>query len=94
MGKWFGTEVSAANKKQVWAPTGFARGFCVLSDYAGVQYECSGLCNNKAESGIRWDDRAIGIKWPTRSPLLSDKDRRAQTLTEWLNSPSSEHFKH
>ena len=34
LGQWFGTEISAANKKQVWAPAGFARGFCVLSDFA------------------------------------------------------------
>jgi hypothetical protein len=58
------------------------------------QYDCCGLYNNKAESAIRWEDPAIGIKWPTQSPLLSDKDRRAQTLTKWLNSPSWEHFKH
>src|SRR5215475_15455353 len=37
LGKWFGAEISAENKKQVWAPAGFARGFCVLSDYAEIQ---------------------------------------------------------
>src|SRR5579863_8537973 len=33
LGKWFGLEVSAENKRQVWAPAGFARGFCVLSEF-------------------------------------------------------------
>jgi dTDP-4-dehydrorhamnose 3,5-epimerase len=94
VGQWFGVEVSAANKKQVWAPAGFARGFCVLSDFAEIQYKCTGLYNNKAESGIRWDDPAIGIKWPIQNPVLSDKDREAQTLAEWLNSPSSDHFRY
>ena len=37
LGKWFGAEVSAENKLQVWAPAGFARGFCVLSDFAEIQ---------------------------------------------------------
>jgi dTDP-4-dehydrorhamnose 3,5-epimerase len=94
VGQWFGVEVSAANKKQVWASAGFARGFCVLSDFAEIQYKCTGLYNNKAESSIRWDDPAIGIKWPIQNPVLSDKDREAQTLAEWLNSPSSDHFKY
>jgi len=94
LGQWFGIEVSAANKKQVWAPAGFARGFCVLSDYAEIQYKCTGLYNNKAESGIRWDDPAIGIKWPVENPVLSDKDRNAQTLAQWLNSPNSDRFKY
>jgi dTDP-4-dehydrorhamnose 3,5-epimerase len=93
LGQWCGVEVSGANKKQVWAPAGFARGFCVLSDFAEIQYKCTGLYNNKAESGIRWDDPAVGIKWPIQDPVLSDKDRKAQTLAEWLNSPNSEHFK-
>lgn len=91
-GQWFGAEVSADSKKQVWAPAGFARGFCVLSDYAEIQYKCTGLYNSKGESGILWNDPDIGIKWPISDPELSDKDRTAQTLAEWLNSPLSNSF--
>ena len=92
LGKWFGLEVSAANKKQVWAPAGFARGFCVLSEVAEIQYKCTGLYNNKAESGILWNDPAIGIQWPLQSPTLSGKDQQAQTLSQWLKRPESNHF--
>ena len=60
LGAWFGLEVSAKDRKQVWAPAGFARGFCVLSDYAEIQYKCTGVYNSQGESGIRWDDPAIG----------------------------------
>src|SRR5262249_34262277 len=63
-GKWFGIMGSAENRRQVWAPAGFARGFCVVSDVAEIQYKCTGIYNNKAESGIRWDDSRIGIEWP------------------------------
>lgn len=84
LGKWFGIEVSAENKKQVYAPAGFARGFCVLSDVAEIQYKCTGIYNKNAESGILWNDPEIGIKWPVATPILSDKDAKAQTLTEWL----------
>jgi dTDP-4-dehydrorhamnose 3,5-epimerase len=94
LGKWFGTEGSAENKKQVWAPAGFARGFCVLSDFAEIQYKCTSIYNNKAESGIRWNDLKIGVDWPVKDPDLSDKDRQAQTLDDWLASPNSNFFQY
>src|SRR5271155_876297 len=89
LGKWAGVEASAENRRQVWAPAGFARGFCVLSDFAEIQYKCTGAYNNKAESGILWNDPQIGIQWPVRDAELSEKDKNAQTLTEWLASPLS-----
>ena len=92
LGKWFGLEVSAENRKQVWAPPGFARGFCVLSDYADVQYKCTGTYNSRAESGIRWNDPAIGVEWPVSEPTLSPKDREARTLAEWLRTSESTQF--
>jgi dTDP-4-dehydrorhamnose 3,5-epimerase len=95
LGEWFGLEVSAQNKKQVWAPAGFARGFYALSDYVEVQYKCTGIYNSKAESGIRWNDPRIGIQWPVENPtqvVLSDKDRTARTLDEWLATPESDGF--
>ena len=92
LGKWFGTIASSSNRKQVWAPPGFARGFCALSDFAEVQYKCTALWNPKAESGIRWNDPQVGISWPVEQPLLSPKDAQAQTLQEWLKSPNSDRF--
>lgn len=92
-GKWFGLEVSAESKKQVWAPAGFARGFCALSDFAEVEYKCTSIYNPKSESGIRWNDPDIGIEWPIANPILSPKDRDAQTLAEWAASPYSAYLK-
>lgn len=92
LGKWVGVEGSAENRRQVWAPAGFARGFCVLSDSAEIQYKCTGLYSNKAESGILWNDPKIGIEWPLRDVVLSEKDRKAQSLDEWLARPESAHF--
>jgi dTDP-4-dehydrorhamnose 3,5-epimerase len=93
LGQWFGLEVSAENALQVWAPAGFARGFCVLSDLAEVQYKCTGIYNSQAESGIRWNDPALGIKWPVNEALVSAKDAKAQTLAEWLRRPEAAHFR-
>ena len=94
LGQWHGEMVSAANKKMVWAPAGFARGFCTLSDFAEIQYKCSGLYSNKAESGILWNDPEIGIVWPIENPQLSEKDKVAQTLEEWLVTENSNNFQY
>jgi dTDP-4-dehydrorhamnose 3,5-epimerase len=92
LGKWVGIEASDENRRQVWAPAGFARGFCVLSEVAEIQYKCTGIYNSKAESGILWNDPQIGIEWPLGDVQLSDKDRKAQTLAQWLASPQSANF--
>lgn len=93
LGQWVGVEASEENRRQVWAPAGFARGFCVLSDYAEIQYKCTGVYNGAAESGIRWNDPAIGIQWPGSDFQLSPRDSNAQSLAEWLQKPQSGFFR-
>ena len=92
LGQWFGIEVSSDERRQLYAPAGFARGFCVLSDFAEIQYLCTGVYNPKGESGIRWNDPEVGIDWPVRDPILSSKDEKAQSLNEWLNTENSDHI--
>ena len=92
LGKWFG-KVFTADHRQLWAPASFARGFCALSDGVEIEYLTTSIYNPATETGIRWDDPAIGIAWPVKSPVLSDRDRTAQTLAEWLARPESERFK-
>lgn len=92
LGQWFGLEASAENMKQVWAPAGFARGFCALTDEVEVQYKCTGIFNDRAESAIRWDDPDVGVEWPLKEVRLSDKDRNAHSLRLWLTSPDAEHI--
>jgi dTDP-4-dehydrorhamnose 3,5-epimerase len=84
LGKWYGIIASDGNRKILWGTAGFARGFCVLSDYAEIQYFCTGIYNKDGESGILWSDPAIGIEWPIEDPILSKKDMEAQTLSQWL----------
>ncbi len=86
LGRWTGIEASADNCLQVWAPAGFARGFCVLSEYAEIQYLTTGVYNSSGEGQIAWDDPEIGIKWPLAEPIISAKDRAAPTLRQWLAS--------
>jgi dTDP-4-dehydrorhamnose 3,5-epimerase len=92
LGKWFGLRVSAENRKQLWAPYGFARGFCALSDDCEVQYKCTSIYNPQGEGGVNLTDPQIGIQWPVNldEAIISDKDRRAPTLAQWLASPLSD----
>jgi len=92
LGQWFGLEVTAENKKQVYAPYGFARGFCALTDECEVQYKVNGMFNPAAESGIFYNDPDIGIDWPMKDVTQSAKDAKAQSLKDWLASPLSENI--
>lgn len=94
LGKWFGREITAESKTQIWAPAGFARGFCVLSDFAEIEYLCSGVYNSGAESGFAWNDPALGIRWPVQDPVVSAKDAKAQTFAQWMARPESNHFRY
>ena len=95
LGKHFGIEASEENRLQVYAPAGFARGFCVTSDYAEVHYLCTGTYNNGAESGISYCDPALGIAWPDIGErIISTKDANAQSLADWLARPESLHFQY
>ena len=92
LGEWVGIEATSENRRCVWAPAGFARGFCALSDVTEIEYKCTGIYNSKAESAIRWNDPAIGIRWPTKDAIVSEKDRNAPLLAEWLASPESDNI--
>jgi dTDP-4-dehydrorhamnose 3,5-epimerase len=91
-GKWWGTELSAENKKMMWAPASFARGLCVLSDWAEVQYKTTGIYNAQTDVSIRFDDPGIGIQWPISNPQISERDRKAISLADWVRLPESDCF--
>jgi dTDP-4-dehydrorhamnose 3,5-epimerase len=82
-GRWFGTELSAQNNKQMWIPVGFAHGFAVLSESAEFLYKTTDYWAPEHERCIAWNDPAIGIEWPlSAAPLLSAKDQTGKSLAE------------
>lgn len=83
-GKWFGIELSEANKKQFYIPEGFAHGFLVLSDIAEFCYKCTDFYHPCDEGGLIWNDPQIGIEWPKLEVeyLLSEKDKNWGRLGE------------
>ncbi|MEW5868465.1 MAG: dTDP-4-dehydrorhamnose 3,5-epimerase [Chloroflexota bacterium] len=82
-GKWVGEVLSAENCRQVYVPTGFAHGFYVLSERAEVLYKASDFYAPQWEHTLRWDDPAVGIRWPLlegQPPRLSAKDAQGSIL--------------
>ena len=81
LGRWVGEMLTAANRRQLWIPAGFAHGFVALTEGAEVLYKTTEFYHHAAERSVRWDDPAIGIDWPfTTPPILSDKDAIAPSL--------------
>jgi len=88
LGRWFGVEISEANRKQMWVPAGLAHGFLVTSESADFLYKTTAYYEPAAERAIRWDDPAIGIVWPDAgmAPVVSAKDAAAPSLEAALRS--------
>jgi dTDP-4-dehydrorhamnose 3,5-epimerase len=80
LGQWTSIILSGDNFRQCYIPPDFAHGFCVTSEWAHFEYKCTDFYDATDEIRLLWNDPAIGIDWPVREPLLSEKDRRAQTL--------------
>lgn len=89
-GKWHGLYVDAEEHAQVYIPIGLAHGFCVLSDYAEVQYKVSNPYNAATESAIRWNDPEIGVEWPVKEPLLSARDQVSESFAEFKQRMSKQ----
>lgn len=80
-GQWFGTSLSAENRRQMWVPEGFAHGFCVTSEYAEFLYLTTNYWAPEHERCVAWNDPDIGIAWPIAGePNLSAKDRCGAAL--------------
>lgn len=81
-GQWFGIELSADNRRQLWIPEGFAHGFMSLRDDTHFQYKTTDYYARDCERAIAWNDPGIGIEWPVGpTPLLASKDAAAPLLT-------------
>ncbi|RYZ45341.1 MAG: dTDP-4-dehydrorhamnose 3,5-epimerase, partial [Sphingobacteriales bacterium] len=53
-GQWFGTELSAENKRQFLVPKGFAHGYSVLTETAEVFYKCDDFYSKETEGGVNY----------------------------------------
>lgn len=80
--RWVGVRLVDQDFRALWIPEGFAHGFCVLSDFAEIEYKCTAEYDAGGQIGVRWNDPAIGVRWPVETPILSPRDAAAPTLAE------------
>ena len=80
-GEWLGIHLSAANKKMLWIPPGFAHGFAVLSENAEFLYKTTDYWAPQHERTLLWNDPQLGISWPlSGDPILAPKDVAGKSL--------------
>jgi dTDP-4-dehydrorhamnose 3,5-epimerase len=73
--EWFAVELTASNHRMLYIPSGCAHGFLTLADKSEVSYQISQEFRLESSRGVRWDDPAIGIRWPRPVRVISDRDR-------------------
>ncbi len=74
-GRHVAVELSANAPALLFVPRGFAHGYLTLTDESVVEYKVDGPYAPAAEGGLAWNDPALGIAWPVKDPILSDRDR-------------------
>lgn len=73
--RWFGLELSAENRLQLYVPEGFAHGYQALTDNCEVCYQTTQVFHAPSAAGVRYDDPALGVRWPEPVTVISEKDR-------------------
>ncbi len=82
-GKWFGVELNAESRQQLWVPPGLAHGFVVTSEIAHFQYKCTDFYYPEYEGSILYNDAEIGIEWPVEAATVSEKDKSGMTFAQY-----------
>ena len=89
--QWLGFDLTAENQLCLYVPKGFGHGYLVIEDSV-VSYKCEEVFYGEYDSGIKWDDPDMNIKWPLEriggieNLIISEKDKNLQSLNEYINS--------
>ncbi|WP_114661726.1 dTDP-4-dehydrorhamnose 3,5-epimerase [Polynucleobacter necessarius] len=86
-GKWFGIELTADNRKQLWIPPGLAHGFLVLSPTAEFLYKTTDYYDPQSEVCLVWNDPTVAIQWPLSSGAIPNLNVRDSAGLSWINAP-------
>ena len=71
---WVSVELTAENRRGLYIPEDFAHGFQTLMDNTEAFYQMSEFYHPECARGVRWDDPAFGISWPTAPSMISRQD--------------------
>tara|TARA_B100001057_G_scaffold499090_1_gene608473 strand:+ start:5847 stop:6374 length:528 start_codon:yes stop_codon:yes gene_type:complete len=83
-GKYFSLIISDKDDFSFFIPEGFAHGFVCLSKECTVNYKCSNYRDQKSEKTILWNEKKLNIKWPSKKPILSYKDKFGLSLKDYI----------
>jgi dTDP-4-dehydrorhamnose 3,5-epimerase len=73
--QWVGVDLKAGQSRMLYLPPGFAHGYQTLADDTEVLYLVSAPYMPSHQAGVRWDDPAVGIKWPLGTPsVIHERD--------------------
>ena len=79
-GKHFSITLNEKNCYSVYIPPGFAHGFLTTKKENIVCYSCTEYRSPKNEKSLKYNDPRLKIKWPVKRPIVSKKDRNANSL--------------
>ncbi|MFC1952758.1 dTDP-4-dehydrorhamnose 3,5-epimerase [Chloroflexota bacterium] len=85
-GKWDSITLSESNKKMLFLPKGLALGMCTLTENATLLYKMDNYYTPDNEGAIKWDDPDINISWPMENPVISEKDFKAKSYSEFIRT--------
>jgi len=71
--------------QNLYIPPGFAHGFCALERENYIIYSCTNYRHKKSEIGIKYNDKELNIKWPTKKAIVSNKDKKNISFAEFTN---------
>ncbi|MGA2911975.1 MAG: dTDP-4-dehydrorhamnose 3,5-epimerase [Methanoregula sp.] len=74
--QWVAVELSDENFRMVYIPKGCAHGFQTLMDDVTVYYQMTEFFHPEYSHGVKWDDAAFGIRWPTGKKMISERDKQ------------------
>ena len=75
--------LSEKNNTSIYVPPGFAHGFQALENENYIVYSCTKYRNKKSETTIKFNDRELNIKWPIKKFIISAKDKKGISLSEF-----------
>ncbi|MDX1419356.1 MAG: dTDP-4-dehydrorhamnose 3,5-epimerase [Rubricoccaceae bacterium] len=72
--RWVGETLDPESGRALYVPEGCAHGFLTLEDATEVYYMISAPYVPEAAGGVRWDDPAFGIAWPSAVTTIHERD--------------------
>jgi len=83
-GKWDSMIISENNKKMLYIPRGFALGMCTLTHNCTLLYKIDNYYAPESQGAIKWNDLDLGIEWPIKNPIISERDSKAMSFKEFV----------